>query len=142
MGKVKQKTIHKLAPSQVAAPAASAAMPSNFKPLRVITLPSLVLKMAGDARALKFLDAMRVSSVVDKPTAEGKKKEPATICGVIDVATGEQFTFLVPAVVKANLIRDFPGDTYVGKVFWIECLGRRKEGQRYNDFKIVEGEAS
>lgn len=125
------------------APAATAAkLPEGFKIKRSITLPVLVLKKAGDSKTVKIQDAMRVSKIEQKADAAGKKREPATICTVVEVLTGEQFTMLVPAVVKSNLLRDYPDDTYVGKVFMIENMGKRTEAQRYNDFRIYEVEAA
>lgn len=123
--------------SVVAPPPAN--MPEGFTIKRQITLPSLAIKVAGTGRVLHILDAIRVSKVVDKkPTADGKTREPANICTVADAMTGEQFIFIVPAVVRENLVRDYPNDSYVDKVFWIENKGKRTENQRYNDFAISE----
>lgn len=117
-------------------------LPEGFKAKRTITLPSLVLKEVGAAKTVKILDEMRVSKIESKPTADGKKREPATICTVVDVATGEQAIMLVPAVVKANLLRDYPDGKYVGLTFYVKNNGKRSESQRYNDFMIVEVEAA
>lgn len=124
---------------QVAAPTA-ANLPEGFKVKRSITLPVLVLKKQGDTATVLIQDAMRVSKVETKADASGKKREPATICTVVKVDSGEQFTMLVPAVVKANLLRDYPDDDYVGKTFMIQNMGKRTEAQRYNDFRIFEVE--
>lgn len=123
-------------------------LPAGLKMVKRVTLPSLALKVEGDARALLFASEMRVSKIEDKPDAQGKKREPATICDVGDVTTGEQFIFIVPAVVKANLERDYSEKgadgrpSYVGRVFYIRNEGKRKDGQRYNDFTIIECDAS
>lgn len=115
-------------------------MPEGFKVKRQITLPSLSIKKTGDAWTLKILDAMRVSKVVDKG-ADGKKREPATICTVSDVSNGELFTFIIPAVVKKNLQDNYPDDTYVDKIFFIKNMGKRNDAQKYYDFQLAEVEA-
>lgn len=111
-------------------------LPGGFKIKRMITVPSLVLK-EGLARAIRIDSEIRVSKVVDTKT----KREPANICDVTDVETGEKFIFLCPKVVQANLERDYPDLKYVGKAFYIQNLGKRTETQRYNDFGIAEIEA-
>lgn len=127
--------------TEAQAPVVTAAkIPDGFKVKRNITLPVLVLKKAGDKRIVEIQDEMRVSKIEQKADAQGKKREPATICTVADAQTGEQFTMLVPAVVKSNLLRDYPEAKYVGKVFMIENMGKRTEAQRYNDFRIYEVE--
>lgn len=114
-----------------------ASLPAGLKVLRTITVPSLVMKTAGMGVAMLIQSALRVSTVVTK-TADGKPQEPATICNVTNVETGEQFIFLVPKVVASNLERDYPDEGYVGKKFWIVNKGKRTPSQRYNDFEIHE----
>lgn len=126
----------------VGKPAGALALPPGVKIKRVVTVPSLALKNVGDSRILQFLDGLRVSKVTDKES----KREPATVATVADMTTGEQFIFICPAVVKANLERDYadinPDGTpgYVGRAFYIENLGKRTESQRYNDYRIAEVE--
>jgi len=125
---------------------ARAPLPAGIVITRRITMPSLVMKKAGVVAYLTIVDAMRVSTVKNKPVkdSDGKEKplEPATVCTVGDILTGEMYTFLVPSVVRENLKRDYPNDTYVGKCFLIENKGKRNEGQRYWDFAIAEIDAS
>lgn len=112
-------------------------LPAGFKVVKQITLPSLAIKKAGDSKILKIMDAMRISKVVDK-SAEGKKREPATICTVTDMETGELFTFIVPAVVKKNLQETYENDSYVDRIFQITNKGKRNEAQKYYDFQLLE----
>lgn len=112
-------------------------LPAGFKVVKQITLPSLAIKKAGDSKILKIMDAMRISKVVDK-SAEGKKREPATICTVTDMETGELFTFIVPAVVKKNLQETYEHDSYVDRIFQITNKGKRNEAQKYYDFQLLE----
>ena len=143
MSKAKSST--KAKPAAKEAPAAIAStttMPAGFKAKRVITLPSLAIKNAGEAHTLKILDEMRISNVAGKVNKEtGLPEKPATVCTAVDIGTGQQVIFIVSAVVKGNLERDYPDGAYVGLLFYIKNMGKRKEGQRYNDFEIVEVEA-
>lgn len=147
MSKAKGKSKSKQASSstEVALPSAPgtavavpSSLPEGIKVKRRITLPSLAIKTPGQGRALVIMDAMRVSKVKDKSE---QKREPATICTVGDMQTGEMFTFIVPAVIKGNLDENYPDDSYVGKAFWIQNKGKRTESQRYNDFELSEVEA-
>lgn len=136
---------------------ANMTMPAGFKVKRQITVPTLVMKDASPARLLKFMDKMRLSSYLD-PDPKKKKEKPATVAGVTDMESGEVFQFLVPSVVESNLRRDYDAECdvkgegketefvndngehlYVGKVFRIQCMGKRP-GKRYRDFSIFEVE--
>lgn len=111
-------------------------LPAGIRVVKNVTMPSLTLK-PNEPHCLVFVSPMRISSVITK-AGDGKDKEPATIADVGDVETGEAFIGIIPAVVKSNLERDYPNDGYVGKTFYIENLGKRTQGQRYNDFRILE----
>lgn len=113
-------------------------LPEGMRVARVVTMPSLVMKEVNEPRCLLVVSEMRVSTVKGKKNADGTYEKPATVCDVGDIQTGEQMVFLVPAVVQKNLEDMYPNAEYVGKTFYIENLGKRKSGQRYNDFKIVE----
>lgn len=119
--------------------AGSLKLPEGVKVKRHVTLPSLAIKKSGEQRILFLMDAMRVSKIKEKKTEDGKPaREPATICTVGDVEDGSMYIFIIPAVVKENLLRDYPNDSYVGKSFVIQNKGKRSETQRYNDFAIAE----
>lgn len=113
-------------------------LPTNVKLKRVVTMPSLVIKTVGEAHTLLFMTSIRKSTVVIK----GKEDEkPANIANVRDMTNGREFIFLVPTVVQKNLEQEYPDDSFVGKMFYIQHLGKRKEGQRYVDFGIAEVES-
>lgn len=112
------------------------ALPEGYTVARAVTLPSLSIKQ-GASYPLRIDSPMRVSKVKEK-AGEEKKREPATICDATNVVDGEQYIFIVPAVVKENLTRDYPNNSYVGKVFQIANMGKRQENQRYFDFSILE----
>lgn len=113
------------------------ALPEGYAVARAVTLPSLSIKK-GASYPLRIDSEMRVSKVKEKVEAGKKPREPATICDATNVADGEQYIFIVPAVVKENLTRDYPNGSYVGKVFQIANMGKRQENQRYFDFSILE----
>lgn len=123
--------------------AAAFSLPANMKLKRIITVQSLVLKKVGQAVALLFTSAIRESKVVGKA---GEK--PANIANVRDCETGTEYIFLVPTVVQKNLELEYPIENegelpgYVGKAFYIQHLGKRKNDQRYNDFGLAEIESS
>jgi hypothetical protein len=112
-------------------------LPEGTKVKRHVTLPSLAIKKDGQQESLFILDELRVSKITAKKDGD-KPREPATICSAVKIDTGEQVTFIVPAVVKANLERDYPNGAYVKKAFLIQNKGKRTESQRYNDFAILE----
>lgn len=132
-------------------------LPAGFKVARQITVPTLVMKDASPPRILKFNDRMKLSSYTD-PDPKKSKEKPATVAGVTDMESGEVFQFLVPSVVESNLRRDYDAEIkvqgegksakitedegehlYVGKVFRVQCLGKRP-GKRYRDFSLFEVE--
>jgi hypothetical protein len=124
--------------------ATSRTLPEGITLKRRLTLPSLVLKTMGEVRFLAVADAIRASKVPGKKKPDGTYEDPATICTVGDVQTGEVFTWLVPAVVKSVFVQEAPEnqpDWYVGKCFMIENRGKR-EGRRHTDFSVTEVDAS
>ena len=110
---------------------------AGFKVVKQITLPTLTIKKQGDFLVLHFEELMRVSKVQTK-SADGTAQKPATVVNVTDVLTGEMGQYIVPTVVEKNLTENYPDGGYVGKTFHIEHRGKRKDGQRYNDFSIAE----
>lgn len=116
-------------------------LPAGIALVRRLTMPSLVMNKLGERRFLAIADALRVSKVPGKINKEGVQEKPATVCTVGDVETGEVFTWLVPAVVQSTFVQDYEGDSYVGKCFMVENLGKR-EGKRHIDFAVAEVDAS
>lgn len=116
-------------------------LPAGVTVVRRLTMPSLVFKKDGEAHVLAIVDALRVSSVPGKKKADGTNEEPATICTVGDVQTGEMFTWLVPSVCKSVFERDYPNGDYVGKAFYVRKDGKR-EGKRHIDYTVAEVDAS
>lgn len=120
-------------------------LPAGYSVKRAVTLPAIVLKVAGDSRCLKITEPMHLSAALTnkggEKKADAKEMEPATVCAVTDIVTGEQGNFVVPAVVKGNLMEKYPDDAYVGLIFQITHNGKRA-GKRYADFTVLELAAS
>lgn len=148
MAKATKKAEGKAAEPKVIQPVT---LPAGVKVKRHVTLPSLAIKAAGQTEILTIMDEMRISTIKQKADAT-KPREPATICTAGKHGTGELVTFIVPAVVKSNLLRDYckPSGVqelsevkehgYVKKTFMISNRGKRNANQRYNDFEISEVE--
>jgi len=116
------------------APGVKSNLPPGFKQVKAVTLPALVLQL-NEPRILQFDAAIRQSTITADPKKQREK--PADIAPVTDLETGEQFTLLVPSIVKSELSEKYPKDTYVGKAFRIVKLEKRK-GKRYHDMNINE----
>ena len=116
--------------------------PAGFRIKRHITLPSLVLKVPGVVRVLRFDEPMHISKVEGKVLADGTREKPATVAKVTDLETGELFILLVPSVVQKNLGQEYPEDGYVGLSFAVCNRGKRNASQRYFDFDVAEVEAA
>ena len=145
--------------TQSAAAFSLANLPAGFKAKRSLQIPTLVMKTMGQGLALAFLSNLEVSRVPPK-----KKEEAfATVATVADTATGEQYQFLVPAVVESTLLQTFAPDgmdikpdkkdydarreVYAAtdlrnKVFYIRNDGKAKAaGARHVNFTVIEGES-
>lgn len=111
----------------------------EFKRKRLLTRP--VLKMEQDkTRYVKIECAMFVGKDIEKnrPTDPNKpKKEPATICNVINLEDGTLAQIIMNAVVKSVFTDEYKEDSYVGKCFAITKRGRQP-GKQYNPFDIEE----
>ena len=125
------------APKPGASPAPRVAgLPEGFTAKRSVILPTLSLQV-GQPRVLRFNDAMRQSTINDPDPK--KKMKPATICGVTDVQSKENYNMIVPAVLESSLKEGYPGDTYVDKTFYVLKKPKRA-GKRYFDFELTEVE--
>jgi hypothetical protein len=132
------------AKQRVSATAANTAPGRAFKVVRNVTLPVLPVKIEEPVY-VTIKDAMRVGAaqkeVIDKQTGKPKPKmEPATVCTVVDLMTGEVKTLIVAAVVKGIFEDEYAGETYVGKSF---CLVKhaKKEGKNYFNYSVDEIDA-
>ena len=110
---------------------------SGFKTKKLLTRP--ILKMdQGVARYVRIEGAMYIGRDMKEKVADGgKKKEPATICDVVNLEDGSLMQIILNAVLKSVLSEEYPNDTYVGKCFGITKLGHAP-GKAYNSFRVEE----
>lgn len=125
-------------PEQVASIVPTSDKPTfNFKKTRAITVP--LFKLIEEIPIyIKVTAAMYVGKEV-KGTGDKAKMEPAILMHCINLETGEEGQVIVNKVVQENFKEAYPEDSYVGKVFELIKHAKR-EGKRYNDFSISEGE--
>lgn len=110
---------------------------TDFVPKRKKLLTRPVLKYVVDVANYVLIETAAHIGKEMKPGADGKKKEPATLCNVIDLKTGEPAQLILNAVVKSVLTEEYPGDSYVGKCFAITKQAR-VPGKSYDPFSIEE----
>jgi hypothetical protein len=114
---------------------------TEFKPVTKKLLTRPVIKWVVDkTRYFKIENAMHIGKDI-KPKRNAdpdeKKKEPATICNVVDLETGALAQLIVNAVLKSVLTEEYPQDTYVGKCFAVTKQSRQP-GKQYDPFNIEE----
>ena len=109
---------------------------TGFRVKKLVTVPSLVMKIHGEERILRFDTPITVSTVRDPKKPDEK---PANVATVTDMETGEPFIFILPSVVHGELEKSYDGEAYVGKIFQIKNLGR-DPAKRYVNFGIAEVE--
>ena len=110
---------------------------AGFKLKKLVTVPSLVMKIPGEQRVLRFDTKIDVSTVRDPKKPDEK---PANVAHVTDMESGSIFVFLVPSVVQGNMEQHYVDGAYVGKIFLIKNLGK-DPAKRYVNFGIAEVEA-
>lgn len=121
------------------AKASTAVAGGKFKRMRSVTLPTF--RLEEEKTIYVTIDSpMAVSSFAGKPDKDGKAKEPATVCTVTNVETGEIGHIIVGAVLKGILNETYAKDAYVGKSFEI-TKHAKANGKRYNTYSLFEIEA-
>lgn len=127
----------KAAPAQAARVAAPAG--GKYTRVRSVTLPTLKL-IEEQTVHVTITSAMQVSTVTQKPKAGEQAKEPATVCNVTDLDTGDIAQMICGAALKGVLNESYPKDEYVGKSFEI-TKHAKAAGKRYNTYSVFEIEA-
>lgn len=131
-----------MAKAKKAAEAVNTSAGRKFKTVRNVTLPVLKVEIEKPVY-ITVKDEMRLGSAQKPGREDGKggekkqKMEPATVCTVVDLETGEVKTLIVSAVVKGIFTDEYPNGGYVGKSF---CLVKhaKKEGKNYFNFSVDE----
>lgn len=100
-------------------------------------LTKAVIKFEKDVPVyVKIVGAMHAGKQI-KGTGDKQSMEPATLCDVVNLESGEEMQLIVSTLVKSILDDNYPGDTYVGKGFQITKHNKR-EGKRYFDYSVDE----
>lgn len=110
---------------------------TEFVPKRKKLLTRPVLKYVVDTPNYVLIETAAHIGKSMKPGPDGKQKEPATLCNVVDLKTGEPAQIILNAVVKSVLAEEYPNDSYVGKCFAITKQAR-VQGKAYDPFSIEE----
>lgn len=111
---------------------------ADFVPKRKKLLTRPVLKyVVGTPNYVLIEEKMHIGKEMKKKSGEDKAKEPATLCNVIDLSTGEPAQIILNAVVKSVLTEEYPNDAYVGLCFSITKQARTP-GKQYDPFNIEE----
>ena len=119
--------------------------PSKIK-RKPVQLP--VLRFEDEHERFLRIDTPFVKSTRSVAAAaakeDGKRKapamDPATICSVTDVQTGEQGTLIVNATLQSTIEEKYPKGAYVGLTFGITRHAKEK-GKRYFKFSVFEIES-
>jgi hypothetical protein len=110
---------------------------TDFTPTRKKLLTRPVLKYQVDIANYVLIEtAMHIGKEMKQKEGD-KKKDPATLCNVIDLRTGEPAQLIMNAVVKSVLTEEYPNDSYVGKCFSITKQARQT-GKSYDPFSLEE----
>lgn len=96
-----------------------------------------VLKFVAEVSVhVKILTAMHMGKEL-KGRGEAATMEPATLCEVVNLDTGEEQQMLVSAVIKSIFTEEYPDDSYVGRGFLI-IKHAKAEGKNYFTYSIDE----
>ncbi len=107
-------------------------MAFEYEVSRQVVIPSLILKV-DEPRFLKIVGKCEVSDI--KPKAGF---EAATVMRVQDLedSSGTIFSTIVNSVLKSELEKNYPNDSYVGHMFRVVKLGTG--GKKYHTFGLDE----
>ena len=134
-------TANEAPPNAAAVAAAKAAREAFMKRVTVkknVTLP-LFKWSAGVSKFLTIMGPVFQGKAI-KETGATKNKEPAFLCNVTDLESGELGQIIVATVLKSIFHEEYPEDAYVGKSF--EIKQRKIPGKDYNGFDVTEIEIS
>lgn len=125
------------APNADAVAAAKVAREAFMKRVTVkknVTLP-LFKWSPGVSKFLTIMGPVFQGKAI-KEAGTAKGKEPAFLCNVTDLETGELGQIIVATVLKSIFHEEYPEDAYVGKSF--EIKQRKIPGKDYNGFDVTE----
>jgi len=109
--------------------------PSAYKSVRKVTKSFLRLEVDVD-RFVRIDGEIYEGKKLSKK--EGKDAmEPAHICDITDLTTGEIAQLMLPSVLLSVLNEEYPEHSYVGRAFKITKRAK-KEGRRYFPVDVEE----
>lgn len=109
----------------------------KFKTKKNLT-KSLIKFVEGVTVYVKIQGAMFIGKEMKGRASNTEaKKEPATLCDVVNLETGEEQQIILHAVVKSVFADEYPNDSYIGKGFSLTKMGK-EPGKTYNKFKVEE----
>jgi len=100
-----------------------------IKDVKTVTRP--ILSQTGDAPIY-----VRIESAIHKSQIEGRRKkgeekpamEPANVCNVLNLMTGEEQQIIVNAALESGLTDSYKNDSYIGLCFAIASRLRPHDG--------------
>lgn len=137
-----EKTKINKTPSTALAPVTESKMSIGGKEYacKHVTMPT-TNPGVNEPRVFRIDSAIHASTYVDKTTADGtragKAKDPARVCTVTNMETGEIANWLMPTLAYKELEEKYPDESYVGKIFAYQKLPKRP-GKTYFDIQLAE----
>jgi hypothetical protein len=101
---------------------------------------TVMREIIGTPYAVMFQGAIYQGEDLKSAKAGAVKMEPARLCDVLNLETGELQSLILYSVLEGEIHRAYPGDSYIGKSLLIRAS--RPEGKRYRTYEIAEIEAS
>lgn len=116
--------------TQDAKPAATQAAPTTpkFKKKAIVVRPLFKMR-PGVEYYFKVTGPLHLGKKIDD------SKEPATLCNVVDLTTGEEGQIICGKLLREQLVESYPNESFVGKSFAMEFM--RVPDKRYNIIKTL-----
>lgn len=108
---------------------------AGFKVAKVVTVP--LLKFVIDQPIYVKITGPIFLGKETKAASDSKKMEPAHLCNVINLETGEEQQIIVAKVLHSVLDEEYPEQSYIGKCFEL-TKGAKGSGKSYNPYSVVE----
>jgi len=120
----------------MADPTTPAPKVSKFKTKKLLTR-ALMKLVKGEPRYLLCEKPIYLGKEMPEKDPTKKPKDAAHILECLDLETGEEMQFLVPAVVQGVFKDTYPNESYVGKGFEITKM-ERQPGKGYDPYRVAE----
>jgi hypothetical protein len=107
---------------------AKIAPPPKFKRKAIVVRPLFKMR-PGVEYYFKLVGPFHLGKKIDD------SKEPATLCNVVDLTTGEEGQIICGKLLREQIAESYPNDSFVGKSFAMEFM--RVPDKRYNVIKTL-----